>query len=69
SLGYTLLNLAVGDIPWTYNTRHGTSKNQEVQVWVKKQQHSGADVAPNGLPCSGQLIDYARSLKFDQLPD
>lgn len=35
----------------------------------QKQQHSGTDVAPNGLPCSGQLIDYARSLKFDQLPD
>ncbi|KAG2119145.1 uncharacterized protein F5147DRAFT_648196 [Suillus discolor] len=36
SLGYMLLSLAVGDLPWTYNTRHGTSKNQEVQFWIKK---------------------------------
>ncbi|KAG2119123.1 kinase-like domain-containing protein, partial [Suillus discolor] len=69
SLGYTLLSLARGDLPWTYNTRHGTSKNQEVQVRIKKQQFSGADMSPDGLPCFGQMIDYARSLKFDQLPD
>ncbi|KAG1857268.1 kinase-like domain-containing protein [Suillus tomentosus] len=69
SLGYTLVSLARGDLPWTYNTRHGTSKNQEVQVRIKKQQFSGADMSPDGLPCIGQMIDYARSLKFDQLPD
>ncbi|KAG2119118.1 kinase-like domain-containing protein, partial [Suillus discolor] len=51
SLGYTLLSLARGDLPWTYNTRHGTSKNQEVQVRIKKQQFSGADMSPDGLPC------------------
>ncbi|KAG1902983.1 kinase-like domain-containing protein [Suillus fuscotomentosus] len=69
SLGYTLLSLARGDLPWTYNTQHGTRKNQEVQVRIKKQQFSGADMAPDGLPCFGQMIDYARSLKFNQLPD
>lgn len=26
-------------------------------------------MSPDGLPCIGQMIDYARSLKFDQLPD
>ncbi|KAG1902947.1 kinase-like domain-containing protein [Suillus fuscotomentosus] len=51
SLGYTLISLARGDLPWTYNTRHGTSKNQEVQVRIKKQQFSGADMSPDGLPC------------------
>ncbi|KAG2345119.1 kinase-like protein [Suillus weaverae] len=69
SLGYALLSLARGDLPWTYNTRHGTSKDREVQVRVKKRRYSGADLASNGLTCLGQMIDYARSLKFDQLPD
>ncbi|KAG1863690.1 kinase-like domain-containing protein [Suillus subluteus] len=69
SLGYALISLARGDLPWTYNTRHGTSKDREVQVRIKKQQYSGTDLAPNGLPCFGQLIDHARNLKFDQLPD
>ncbi|KAG1847532.1 kinase-like domain-containing protein [Suillus subalutaceus] len=69
SLGYVLTSLARGDLPWTYNTRHGTSKDREVQVRIKKRQYSGTDLAPNELPCFGQVIDYARNLKFEQLPD
>ncbi|KAG2065962.1 hypothetical protein BDR04DRAFT_955812, partial [Suillus decipiens] len=68
SLGYVLLSLARRDLPWTYNTWHGTGKNREIQVRIKKERYSGTDLAPNGLPCLGQMIDHARSLKFDQLP-
>jgi len=69
SLGYSLLSLARGNLPWTYNVYHGTKKTQYDQVRLKKQQYSGADLTLDGLPCIGQIIGYARSLKFDQLPD
>ncbi|KAG2072903.1 kinase-like protein [Suillus decipiens] len=69
SLGYVLLSLAWRDLPWMYNTRHGTGNNREIQVRIKKERYSGTDLAPDGLPCLGQMIDHARSLKFDQLPD
>ena len=69
SLGYSLLSLARGDLPWTYNIHHGTRKIRHDQVRVKKQRYSGADLAPDRLPCIGEMIDYARSLKFGQLPN
>jgi hypothetical protein len=49
SLGYTFLNLARGDLPWSYNVLHGTKNTQHDQVRIKKQRYSGAD-----LP----LMDY-----------
>jgi hypothetical protein len=68
SLGYSLLNLVRGDLPWTHNTRHGTRKTQYDQVRIKKKRYSGADLAPNGFTWIGQMIDCARGLNFDQLP-
>ncbi|KAG0706732.1 kinase-like domain-containing protein, partial [Suillus ampliporus] len=62
SLGYALLSLTRGDPPWIYNTQHGTNKGQEGQVRIKKQKCSGTDLAPDGLPCFGQMVDYAHSL-------
>jgi len=38
----------------------------DIQHSTRNKQESGSS---NGLPCIGQMIDYARSLKFDQLPD
>src|SRR6202167_4144965 len=69
SLGYSLLHLASGDLPWFYNVLHGTRKTQYDQVWIKKQRYSGADLAPDGLTFIGDMIDYARSLNFDELPN
>ncbi|KIM84488.1 hypothetical protein PILCRDRAFT_384823 [Piloderma croceum F 1598] len=69
SLGYSLLHLAIGNLPWMYNVRHGTKKTQHDQVRIKKQLHSGAYLAPDGLSCIGKMIDHARSLKFNQLPN
>ena len=69
SLGYLLLILALGDLPWTYNVQYGTRKTRHNQVRIKKQRHSGANLVPDGLPFIGEMIDYARSLNFDQSPD
>jgi hypothetical protein len=69
SLGYSLVSLACGGLPWTYNVHHGTRETQHDQVQIKKQRYSGADLATNRLPCIGEMTDYARSLKFDQLPN
>jgi hypothetical protein len=52
-----------------YNIQHGTRKTQHDQVRIKKQPYSGADLAPDGLSCIGEMIDHARSLNFDQLPN
>ena len=68
-LGYSLLHLASGDLPWFYNVWHGTRKTQYDQVWIKKQRYSGADLAPDGLSFIGAMIDHARSLNFDELPN
>ncbi|KAF9517513.1 hypothetical protein BS47DRAFT_1290872 [Hydnum rufescens UP504] len=46
SLGYSLLNLVQGGLPWTYNTRHGTRKTKYDQVRIKKKRYSGADLPP-----------------------
>jgi hypothetical protein len=69
SLGYSLLHLACGNLPWMYNVWHGTRRTQYDQVRIKKLRYSGADLAPDGLPFIGEMIDHARSLKFGQLPD
>ena len=47
SLGYSLLHLASGDLPWFHNVLHRT----------RKTRHDGG------------MIDYARSLNFDELPN
>ena len=63
-LGYSLLNLACADFPLSYNVHHGTRKTWHNQVQIKKQQYSGTDLAPDGLTCIGEMIDYACSLKL-----
>lgn len=50
SLGYSLLHLACGNLPWMYNVWHGTRKTQYDQVRIKKLRYSGADLAPDELP-------------------
>ena len=69
SLGYSLLHLISGVLPWLYNVLHGTRKTQHDQVRIKKQRHNGASLAPGGMPCIGEMVDYARSLNIDQLPN
>jgi hypothetical protein len=50
-LGYSLLHLAIGDLPWMYNVRHRTRKAQYDQVLIIKNSDT---VAPT-LPLMGYL--------------
>jgi len=36
---------------------------------MEQGRPSGVDLAPDGLPFIGEMIDYARSLNFGELPN
>ena len=44
-------------------------KVRQTQVLLKKQRYSGAELAPEGLPCIGDIIDYAREADGSQSLD
>ncbi|KAG2051274.1 hypothetical protein BDR06DRAFT_591079 [Suillus hirtellus] len=51
---------------FAYGRLEHFESSMDIQHSTWNKQESGSS---NGLPCIGQIIDYARSLKFDQLPD
>lgn len=70
SLAYILLFLLRGDLPWRRHSRgRGTIFGKLAQVREKKLAWTGSRLAL-GLPAEfGQLLDYARGLRFDEQPD
>ena len=72
SLAYTLFNLLLGSLPWSSISAHGTEHGREVQVREKKRAWGGSKLAqccPGQLGQLGQLLDYARELKFNDSID
>lgn len=69
SLAYTLLFLLRGDLPWRRLVGHGTVLGRMAQVQEKKRAWSGSRLAEGYPPVFGHLLDYARSLDFQQCPD
>ncbi|KAK7685976.1 hypothetical protein QCA50_010786 [Cerrena zonata] len=71
SLAYTLIYLLQGNLPWTYFAAHGTTRSRTRQVYAQKQKYDGKRlvVESNTLPIFGMLLDYARSLSADSIPD
>ncbi|KAG0698070.1 kinase-like domain-containing protein [Suillus ampliporus] len=65
SLGYVLFSIAQGDLPWTHNVQHGTRRTRQDQVRIKSSDISALTLPPMGYLVFGQMVDYARSLKFD----
>ncbi|KAG6821507.1 hypothetical protein H0H93_000016 [Arthromyces matolae] len=68
SLAYILLAFLQGGLPWRhYHAPH--IFNAANQVLHKKRNWSGAGLG-RGLPaCLGNFLDYARELRYDQIPD
>ena len=68
SMGYVLVYLAKGRLPWQglQKKRKGSSIDE---IKDKKMSTTTEDLC-SGLPaCFKSLIDYAKSLKFDEEPD
>lgn len=69
SLAYTLISLLRGSLPWTHYMEHGSIRGQLRQIQEQKKSYSGQRLA-SGLPSEfAMLVDYARSLPFDAVPD
>ncbi|CAE6426350.1 unnamed protein product [Rhizoctonia solani] len=69
SLSYTLLWLLRGSLPWSHFAQSGTPVGRIRQVFAQKQRHNGSSLAAE-LPVDfGELVEYARSLSFDEKPD
>ncbi|KAI0065629.1 kinase-like protein, partial [Artomyces pyxidatus] len=69
SLGYTLLYLLRGELPWTRLEGHSTVLANAAHIRQKKYAWTGSGLA-QGLPREfGQLVDYARSLQYHDTID
>ncbi|KAF8595470.1 kinase-like protein [Ceratobasidium sp. AG-I] len=69
SFAYTVISLLRGSLPWSHCTEHGSTLGQFRQIHEQKKSYSGQRLAL-GLPSEfGVLVDYARSLPFNALPD
>lgn len=67
---YTLRYVASGDLPWMPCIHHGTARGALRQIAEQKKKHDGARWKTDGLPSAlGDCLDYARALKYDQVPD
>ncbi|PBK67948.1 kinase-like protein [Armillaria solidipes] len=66
SLAYTALFLLHGSLPWHLRPRDEFQLRSQEIVRHMKSNCSGKDLS-EGFP--GDLLDYSRSLDFDQLPD
>ncbi|PBK77698.1 kinase-like protein [Armillaria solidipes] len=69
SLSYTALFLLRGHLPWDPRPRKEFQLRSQEIVRLLKASCSGKDLSA-GFPVDfGDLLDYSRSLDFDQLPD
>jgi hypothetical protein len=69
SLAYTLLFLLRGDLPWQKHGEHGTVLGRIAHIREKKGAWTGSRLAKGHPPVFGQLLDYARGLKFNESLD
>ena len=70
SLAYTHLFLLRGSLPWQrYHARSGTLFGCMKQVREKKRQRSGQRLGEGLAKEFGDLLDYARALEFERIPD
>ena len=66
SLAYTLLFLLKGNLPWGTYSEHGTTLGRHAQVLKQKQTWTGSKFVQYCPPEFGELVDYARGLKFTE---
>lgn len=65
SLAYTIIYLALGDLPWTGNS----AEDNEEAVFRKKPSITAEELC-DGLPAPFcDFVTYVRSLGFDEKPD
>ena len=69
SLAYTLVFLLRGSLPRSHYAHHGTTLGRLRQVLEQKKAQSGAQLTKGCPPVVGELLDYARSLGYDDAPD
>ncbi|KAG9096227.1 hypothetical protein FRC06_008885 [Ceratobasidium sp. 370] len=69
SLAYTLIYLLRGRLPWSHYMEHGSILGQLRQIHEQKKYYNGERLASGLPPQFGILVDYARSLPRDEVPD
>ncbi|VVT48448.1 uncharacterized protein SAPINGB_P001784 [Magnusiomyces paraingens] len=68
SLTYMLIYFCRGSLPW--QGLKATTKKQKYDRIMEKKMSTSSDVLTRGLPVEISLfLNYARSLRFDDLPD
>jgi hypothetical protein len=70
SLAYILISLYYGDLPWCDKRRDPFPENIIRMRAYKAALTGGISTTIPGFPSElGELLDYSRSLEFDQIPD
>jgi serine/threonine protein kinase len=69
SLAYTLLYLLCGSLPWSSYNKHGTQRGRIRQVYEQKKRYDSRRSSPNVPIEFGTLVEYARSLSAEKVPD
>ncbi|KAJ7743144.1 putative casein kinase-1 hhp1 [Mycena metata] len=69
SLAYAALFLLRGDLPWRSGPDSESTQRSMARIRNSKAECTGAALATNFPPEFGELLDYSRQLKFDQIPD
>ncbi|KAI0060704.1 kinase-like protein, partial [Artomyces pyxidatus] len=69
SLAYTLFFLLRRGLPWDMHGSHGSTLGQMAQIREKKKAWGGSRLASGHPSAFGELLDYARSLAFDEAID
>ncbi|KAG9093974.1 hypothetical protein FS749_013352 [Ceratobasidium sp. UAMH 11750] len=69
SLAYSLLWLLRGSLPWSHCSKHGTRLGRIRQVYKQKIRYNGLRLAAELPDEFGWLVDHARCLSADEIPD
>jgi len=69
SIGYLLIFLMRGDLPWLIGLKADTKTERQNKIWEKKMSTSTKELC-EGYPVEFQLyLKYCRDLSFDETPD
>ena len=71
SLAYVLIYFVKGSLPWQGAPEEQQQPRDEkyANVLARKRAETTASLCADLIPEFGQLLDYARALKFEQVPD
>jgi len=70
SLAYTAFFLLRGDLPWRiFGSHNESTKNSMQRIRASKAAASGDKLGASFPAEFGYLLDYSRSLDYDQMPD